>query len=82
MNGKILFLSMIISILIIASMNSSLLTRNETINPDSSSAQLQGYAEGNILSIAANNITIFFILTVVVYFVMRSISGSFGRFSK
>lgn len=79
MSGKILILSLVISILIVASINSGLLENND-ITGSTSTANLDiNSFSGDVVYFAIGNIIILIILTGVVYLFMRGICKSFGR---
>ena len=78
MNGKMLLLSLIISALVVASMNTSVLTDGEG-QVGTAALDIESLQGGNIASFAFSNIIIFLVLTGVVYLFVRSVVGSFRR---
>ena len=82
MNGKIVLLSVIISTLIVVSMNTGILNDGENQMPDltgQAALDIESLQGSNIASFAFSNIIIFLVLTGVVYLFVRGVVGSFRR---
>jgi len=76
MNGKILLVSVVLSALIVISVNTGILTGEVSISDMFEKAALD---LGNIASFAFSNLVIFLILTGIIYLFVRGVVSSFGK---
>ena len=79
MKGKMPLLSLVLSALILVSMNSYTPGGGNGIADSVGRATLDmgNIGGGDIMSFTVGNLTVYFILTAVLYFILRSISSSF-----
>jgi len=79
MNSKIMLFSLLVSALMLVSINANMLESNDIQAPANSASLDLGSFGGNIAEFAIGNIVVYLIITGIVYFFARSICRSFGR---